>query len=89
MRYKPNTGDVCQASVIFGVGKEKYRTEMVKSNNPTWNEEGIMYAIVFKVETRSEVFLDLPPNHDAMMISDHYVPMSFSVSPYHQRRLSY
>jgi hypothetical protein len=33
---------VCQASVIFGVGKEKYRTDVVKGDNPTWNEEGVM-----------------------------------------------
>ncbi|CAB3989070.1 Exocyst complex component 2 [Paramuricea clavata] len=33
---------VCQASVIFGVGKEKYRTDVVKGDNPTWNEEGVI-----------------------------------------------
>lgn len=33
---------VCNASVIFGVGKEKYRTEFVRGNDPTWNEETTM-----------------------------------------------
>lgn len=33
---------VCNASVIFGVGKEKYRTEFVRDNDPTWNEETTM-----------------------------------------------
>ncbi|XP_028406909.1 uncharacterized protein LOC114529342 [Dendronephthya gigantea] len=35
-------GGVCQASVKFGVGKDKYRTEVVNGDNPTWNEEGII-----------------------------------------------
>lgn len=33
---------VCNASVIFGIGKHKYRTEFVRDNDPTWNEETIM-----------------------------------------------
>lgn len=32
----------CMASVIFGIGKEKFRTDCVKGNNPTWNEESSM-----------------------------------------------
>lgn len=33
---------VCNASVIFGIGKQKYRTEYVRDNDPTWNEETVM-----------------------------------------------
>ena len=33
---------VCNASVIFGIGKQKYRTELVRDNDPTWNEETVM-----------------------------------------------
>ena len=33
---------ICNASVIFGIGKQKYRTEHVRDNDPTWNEETVM-----------------------------------------------
>ncbi|XP_068693633.1 uncharacterized protein [Montipora foliosa] len=37
---QPKKGEgVCNASVIFGVGKDKYRTEFVHDNDPKWNEE--------------------------------------------------
>lgn len=37
-----NLSGVCNASVIFGIGKQKYRTEAVRDNDPTWNEETTM-----------------------------------------------
>lgn len=33
---------LCNASVIFGIGKQKFRTELVRDNDPTWNEETVM-----------------------------------------------
>ncbi len=34
--------EVCQASVVFGMGKDYYRTEVVESNAPEWNQEAHM-----------------------------------------------
>lgn len=35
-------GEVCHASVVFGVAKDYYMTETIESNNPEWNEEAHM-----------------------------------------------
>ena len=32
----------CQASVVFGLSKNQYITEVVESNNPEWNQEALM-----------------------------------------------
>ena len=34
--------ETCQASVVFGLGKDQYVTELVESNNPEWNQEAVM-----------------------------------------------
>ena len=34
--------EVCNASVVFGLGKELYQTEEVKSSEPEWNQEASM-----------------------------------------------
>ncbi|XP_031564503.1 uncharacterized protein LOC116299922 isoform X2 [Actinia tenebrosa] len=52
--------DVCCASVVFGIGKEKFRTEVVKENNPTWNEESVIKLgkaapLVFTVFDKEDV----------------------------------
>ncbi|XP_073244066.1 uncharacterized protein [Porites lutea] len=57
---QPKKGDgVCNASVIFGIGKHKYRTEFVRDNDPTWNEETIITVakpapLIFTVTDRDE-----------------------------------
>ena len=40
----PNIADVCQASVVFGVGKDYYKTETVESSTPEWNQEARMWV---------------------------------------------
>jgi hypothetical protein len=40
----PNIADVCHASVVFGVGKDYYKTETVESNTPEWNQEARMWV---------------------------------------------
>ncbi|XP_020621330.1 uncharacterized protein LOC110059006 isoform X1 [Orbicella faveolata] len=58
---QPKKGDgLCNASVIFGIGKQKYRTEHVRDNDPTWNEETVIKvtkaaALVFTVMDREDV----------------------------------
>ena len=37
--------EVCHASVVFGLGKELYKTITVESNDPQWKEEAIVYVI--------------------------------------------
>lgn len=34
--------EVCSASVVFGLGKELYQTEEIKSCEPEWNQEATM-----------------------------------------------
>ena len=36
--------ETCQASVVFGLGKNKFVTEVMESNNPEWNQEAVMYV---------------------------------------------
>lgn len=57
---QPKKGEsVCNASVVFGIGKHKYRTESVRDNDPTWNEETTIKvskpaALIFTVMDREE-----------------------------------
>ena len=37
-----NHTETCHASVVFGLGKELYKTLTIESNDPQWKEEGIM-----------------------------------------------
>ena len=36
---------MCHASVVFGLGKELYKTLTVESNEPQWKEEAIVYVV--------------------------------------------
>ena len=40
----PSHLELCQASVVFGLGKSQYVTEVIESNEPEWNQEAIMYV---------------------------------------------
>ncbi|KAL9986328.1 hypothetical protein ACROYT_G000465 [Oculina patagonica] len=57
---QPKKGEgVCNANVVFGIGKQKYRTEFVRDNDPTWNEETVIKvtkpaALVFTVMDRED-----------------------------------
>lgn len=35
--------EICQSSVVFGMGKELFQTEVIESNEPFWNQEAHMY----------------------------------------------
>ena len=41
----PDLAEVCHASVVFGLGKELYKTVTVESNDPQWKEEAIVYVV--------------------------------------------
>jgi hypothetical protein len=50
---------VCQASVVFGIGKDLYATEVIESNEPTWKQEAVFElnkpekeSIKFKVKDK-------------------------------------
>ncbi|XP_032233678.2 uncharacterized protein LOC116616003 [Nematostella vectensis] len=52
--------DVCNASVVFGVGKDKFRTDQIRDNNPTWNEESSIKVsksapLLFTVNDHEEI----------------------------------
>lgn len=38
----PPLSEMCQASVVFGLGKNQYITEVVESNSPEWSQEAVM-----------------------------------------------
>lgn len=55
-------GEIVHASVVFGIGKHLYTTEVVESNNPEWNQEAIVdvshyptKSLKFKVRDKKNV----------------------------------
>ncbi|XP_070542885.1 uncharacterized protein [Ptychodera flava] len=55
----------CKTSVIFGIGDDKYRTAVINSSNPDWNEESVFEIqgtydpLVFTVRDKQDILGEL------------------------------
>ncbi|XP_033125215.1 uncharacterized protein LOC117123421 [Anneissia japonica] len=72
----------CKASVVFGIGDERYQTSEIKDCNPDWNEESIFSII------RSDQQLVLTVKDKEDVIGSVCVPLEDISNSSNKRRMS-